>query len=103
MQFGLWRGLNFVQGRYRRGGVRIIELPDKAIPTAGNRLDIARAIRGIIQRTAQAVHGCVEPVIKVHERVCGPDSLLQFLATYNFSWPFEERLQNLQRLLLQAN
>jgi len=42
-------------------------------------------------------------VIKIHKRICRPNVPLQFFASDDLAWVFQELLQNLKGLFLKAN
>src|SRR5262249_7786732 len=76
---------------------------DEAVAVAGNRFDEARACRVITQRIPQAGHCTVEPFIKFHESVRGPDTAAELLAADDFAVGFEKQLKYFEGLLLQLD
>jgi hypothetical protein len=45
----------------------------------------------------------VNPVVKVDERVRGPDALLELLTRYQLAWLFQENLKDLKWLFLEPD
>src|SRR5262249_45599460 len=77
----------------------LCEASYKAVTPPRERLDKAGSLRRVVQRVPQAHHGCIEPLLKVHERAVGPEPLLQALPGYYFTGVLEEDRQQLEGLL----
>ncbi|HXL22012.1 MAG TPA: hypothetical protein VOA78_06080 [Candidatus Dormibacteraeota bacterium] len=78
-------------------------LRKEAVPATCDRFHKTRTVGGIAESVADFVDRFVEPVIEIHERVCRPEFLLEFLAGYDFAGVLKERRQHLERLFLKAN
>jgi hypothetical protein len=66
-------------------------------------LDVPRVVRRIAQRLAEFPDRRSQTVVKIHERVGGPDSLPELLADDEFPGTFEQYRQDLKGLLLQLD
>ena len=55
------------------------------------------------QSLTDLVDRFVEPVVEIHERVRGPELILQFLATNDLAGALEQHRQDLEGLLLKPN
>ena len=63
-----------------RHGLRVLYRDHQSIAAPRQRLDVPGIIRGIPQRTPQALDCRVDAVVKIHNRVIGPQLALDFLA-----------------------
>ena len=79
-----------------------IERADESISLARHRLDIARCFSNIIERHPQLPDGRVQACVEVDNSL-RPQSPDQLLARHQLTWVSQQLLQNLQRLILQAN
>ena len=75
---------------------------DIPVPPARQRFDVARRLRRIAKRFANPGDCIVQAVVKIDERVRGPNSGLKFLAGHNIAGTFQQDLEHLQRLATQA-
>ena len=73
----------------------------ESIALAGQRLDELRMVGGVTQRFAQVIHRLVESAIEVHERVRRPQTARQLFACDELARVFEQRKQQLQRLVAE--
>src|SRR3954471_10008640 len=87
----------------RRFGRRLFrgDLPNKPVSAPGKSLNEPRIARGISQRLANLVDGCVEPMFEVDERVRWPEALAKLFARDQVSRTSKQRRQNLERFLLE--
>ena len=77
--------------------------PDKSIPSPRQGLDEARLVGGITQRLPQFADGNIEALFEINEGFVGPQPFVKRLARDEFGGAFEQRRENLKRLLLQAD
>src|ERR1700680_1284528 len=75
---------------------------DKAIATAGQRFDKARALGRVPQGFADLVDGAVEPLVEVREAF-RPKLFAQLLAGNDLAGMTDQVRQDLKRLLLQLH
>ena len=76
---------------------------DKAISAPRQSLDEARTLGVVIQRRPQSLHGIVEALLEVHERVGGPQFLLQLFSADDLAGTLQQHGQDLHRLALQSD
>src|SRR5579864_6072151 len=79
-----------------------LHIGHKAVTSACQGLDEARAAGGIAQHFAQLVHSRVQAVIEIHESIGRPKTLPQFLTGDYGPSTFQQESQHCKRLLLQA-
>jgi tRNA pseudouridine-54 N-methylase len=78
-------------------------LPNEPVATPRHCFDILRTLGRIIERLTESGNGAIQSVIEVHERVGGPELLLQLLARHHIARALQQRGQDLKGLLLQPN
>jgi hypothetical protein len=83
--------------------VNDLKRSDKAISIPWQRLDEAGVLDVVAQGLAQFIHGSVNAVFKVYERIGGPEFLLDLFARHDFARPLKERGENLEGPLLQLD
>src|SRR6185295_13457736 len=100
-----WRGRGAGRRleRRRRGNGRRLERGHETVAPAGQRLDEARTVGGIVQGIPQPLDRAVEADVEVHERVAGPEGLADLLARHDLARPLQEEGEDLERLLLQPD
>jgi hypothetical protein len=76
---------------------------DEAISQAGNSFYVARLTGGIVEDASQLLDGCVEAVLKIHERIGGPEALLELFAGDNLTGVLDEQAKNLKGLRSNLN
>ncbi len=87
----------------RRIGLDGLHCRDEQIPARGDRLDIARVSGRIAESVTQFLHRAVQTVVEFDKSVPRPQQLAQFLTGHQLAGPFEQRSQDLKRLLTQAD
>ena len=60
-------------------------------------------IRGVGQGFTEPLDGGVHPVVEVDERVVRPEPPPQLVASDHLAWPFQQALEELERLLLEVH
>ncbi len=76
---------------------------NETIAHTGDRLDISRILRGIAQRGAKLLDRGVQAVLKIHERVGGPQPLPHLFAGNHFTRFLEQDGQDAKGLARQAD
>ena len=79
----------------------VLNRSNKAVASLGKSLDKTRFLGVIIQGFAQSLDCIVQALVKIHESVRGPDSLLQFSAANYVTRPLKQGQENLKGLNLQ--
>jgi hypothetical protein len=77
------------------------DLCEETVAAAGNRFHKAGAAGGVAQGLADFVYGFVEPVVEIHESVCGPNLLLKFLSAHHLPSVLQKHDQHSERLFLK--
>src|SRR5277367_297288 len=85
---------------WRAGNIGDFGRHHKTISFARNRFYVERFFRGITQYLAKFVHCCVDVGVVIYVRVGGPETLSQFLASYDLMRLFEESHKDLIHLSL---
>ena len=75
---------------------------EQSIAATWNGLDESRRGRRIVQRLTQSADRRVQPVVEVDERPVGPEPAPEVFATDHLAGPFEQSVQEGQRLVRQA-
>jgi hypothetical protein len=78
----------------------VFDLRKEAVASPGDRFHKARTLRGIAEGFPDFVDRFVEPVVKIHESVCGPQTFLKFLPSYNLSGALKEHFEEAKGLFL---
>src|SRR5215469_10344474 len=79
------------------------DIGNETVAAARYGFDKARAIGGISQRVAQPGYGAVEALIELDESVRRPDVFAQLFAADDLSAIFQQKAQDLERLVLQLD
>ena len=69
---------------------------DEAITAPRQRLDVARMFGIVVERLANLVDGLVQPLIKVHEDIAGPEAAAQFFARDHLAGTLQQGGQHLE-------
>src|ERR1700730_15867910 len=80
-----------------------VHRPDEAIAVTRQRFDEMRALRVVVERCPQPLHGIVQALLEVHKGVGGPELLLQLFPGDGFTRPFQQHDKDLYRLTLQPD
>jgi len=72
----------------------------ESVATPGKRFDIDGVVGRVSQGFAQLVDGLVQALLIIHERAVGPKTPLEVLAGNDLTGLFQQRLQDLEWLLL---
>jgi hypothetical protein len=78
----------------------VLDLRKEAVPPPGHRFHKARTLRGIAQGFPDFVDRFVEPMVKIHESVGGPQTFLKFLPSYNLSGALKQHFEEAKGLFL---
>jgi hypothetical protein len=99
--------------RERKGGSRLtcawrwftdhFQRRDEAVTAAGNRFDETRTSSRVSQRVTYLIDAVVEAVVEINEGVSRPEFLAEVLAADHLAGVFQQRSENLERLLLQTD
>jgi hypothetical protein len=76
---------------------------DKSITPAGQRLDKTRIFGRVTQGVAKSFYRGIQAVFEIDERVGRPKPRLEFLARDHLSRSCQQKIQDLERLILEAN
>ena len=68
-----------------------------------NRFHKTGTLGGVAKGLTELVDCFVDPVVEIHESVCGPEFFLKFLASYDLTGALEQHRQDLEGLFLKAN
>src|SRR5256885_3715224 len=71
----------------RRAG---LDAANEAITAARQRFDQPRFLSGFTERLTQFLDGCVQAMVKIHERIIGPELLAQLFAGDQISWMLQK-------------
>ena len=74
-------------------GRRDLNRRNEAVTASRNRLDVSRTIRFIAENHSYLVDTEIDAAIEVDKRALSPDTLLNFLAAYDFSGTLREHEQ----------
>src|SRR5438477_3862477 len=88
--------------RARRFAVSLYR-SNKTVATPCNGLHKARIRCHVSQRLPDLIHRRVKAVIKVYERVAGPQPAAQFFPRHHLTRTLQHHRQNLERLFLQLD
>src|SRR5713101_8938808 len=86
-----------------RGCIDNLDLREEAVPAASNGFHKARTLGGVAEGFPDFVDRFVEPVVEIHESVCGPEFFLKFLPSYDLAGVVKQHRQDLEGLFLKAN
>src|SRR5262249_34259158 len=76
---------------------------DETIAAPWEGLNVTRHFGRIVQRLAQLVDRCVQPVVEVHKRVAGPQTVAQLFSCDQRPWLFKQNRQDFERLADQLD
>ena len=79
------------------------DLCKEAVAAASNGFHKAGTFGGVAEGVTDFVDRFVEPVVEIHKSVCGPESFLKFLASYDLAVVLKQHRQDLEGLFLKAN
>jgi hypothetical protein len=79
------------------------DVREEAVPAAGNGFHKAWTRGGVAEGLTDFVDRFVEPVVEIHERVCGPEFFLKLLASYYLAAVLKQDRQDLERLFLKPD
>jgi hypothetical protein len=77
-----------------------VDRGDKAITPTGQGFDKPRIVGGVAESIPQPFDGGIQAVLEVDEGVGRPKAGLEFLASNQFTGFFQQKIENLQRLVL---
>lgn len=78
-------------------------LREEAVAPPRNSLHKVRSLSRVAERLTDFADGFVETVVEIYESIRGPEFLLKFFPSHNFSGVLDQGHQELERLFLQAN
>src|SRR6266851_450010 len=76
---------------------------EEAVAAASNGFHKAGTLGGVAESLTDFVDRFVEPVVEIHKSVCGPESFLKFLASYDLAVVLKQHRQDLEGLFLQPD
>ncbi len=85
------------------GCIRNFDFREEAVAATSNGFHKARTLGGVAEGLTDFVDRFVEPVVEIHESVCGPEFFLEFLAGYDLAGVLKQHRQDLEGLFLKAN
>src|SRR6266436_895999 len=100
-----WRGMRLSR-EFRganRGCIGNVDLRDEAVAATRNSLHKAGALCGVAEGLTDFVDRFVEPVVEIHESVCGPQFFLKLLASYDLAVVLKQDRQDLEGLFLKPD
>ena len=102
---GFWRGIRLSRGfrAVNRGCIGSGDLREEAVAATSNGFHEAGALGGVAKGLTDLVDRFVEPVIEIHESVCGPERFLNLLASDDLAGVLEQHRQDLEGLFLKPN
>ncbi len=77
------------------------DLADESIAAAWQGLDVARTVSGVMQCVAQPLHGRVEAVLEIYERIVRPQALAKLVAGDQLTGAVQKGEEEPERLLCQ--
>src|ERR1700758_3823030 len=86
-----------------RNWIDNFNIREEAIAAPGDGFHKAWALRGIAEGLTNLADRFVEPVVEIHESICGPELLLKLLASYDLARVFNEHRQDLEGLFLKPH
>jgi len=100
-----WRGrrLSREVRTANRGCIGNFDLREEAVAATSNSLHKAGTLGRVAEGLTDFVDRFIDPVIEIHEGVCGPESFLNFLASYDLAGVLEQHRQDLEGLFLKPN
>src|SRR6266852_3673952 len=78
-------------------------LRKEAVAATSNGFHKAGTLGGVAEGLTDFADRFVEPVVKIHESVRGPEFLLKLLASYDLAGVLKQHRQELEGLFLKAN
>ena len=85
------------------GCIGNFDLREEAVAATRNGFHEAGALGGVAKGLTDLVDRLVEPVIEIHESVCGPECFLDLLASDDLAGVLEQHRQDLEGLFLKTN
>src|SRR5271165_1022335 len=85
-----------------RQALKILYRTDVPVSPARKRFDVARRLRRLAQHFANPRNCVVQAVVKIDERISGPESGLELLASDNLSRTFQQDFEHSEGLAPQA-
>src|SRR5437899_4833458 len=79
------------------------DLSEEAVAAAGNGFHKAGTRGGVAEGQTDFVDRFVEPVVEIHESVCGPEFFLKFLASYDLAAVLKQDRQDMDGLVLKPD
>src|SRR5215472_7884261 len=79
------------------------DLCEEAVAAASNGFHEAGTFGGVAEGLTDFVDRFVQPVVEIHESVCGPEFFLKFVTSYDLLGVPKEHCQDLEGLFLKAN
>jgi len=80
-----------------------LDLREEAVAATSNSFHEAGTLGGVAEGLTEFVDRFVEPVIEIHESVCGPELFLNFLASDDLAGVLKQHRQDLEGLFLKPN
>src|SRR5208282_2090426 len=81
----------------------IFDVGEETITAPGDGFHKAGTLGGVAEGLADFVDRFVEPVIEIHESVCGPKPLLKILASHELAGVRQQHPENSEGLFLKPN
>ena len=72
-------------------GDHLFQRRNEPVAVSGKSLNETGVVRGITERLAKPHHRGIQAVVKIDERVVGPEPFSQLFARDNFTAPLEEQ------------
>jgi hypothetical protein len=92
-----------VRQHCRGGSAGVVDRRDEAIPTLRQSFHESRCVGGVSERFAQLLHRGAEPAVEIDERLARPQPALQLIPRDQVAWPFQQRGEDLERLVGEAD
>ena len=75
---------------------------EEAVTATRNGFYKARTFSGVAESLADFADRFVEPVVEIHESVCGPEIFLKLLTSYDLAGVLKQHRQDLEGLFLKS-
>ena len=90
--------------RAAKGGcIGIFDLREEPVAAPSNGFNKPWTVGGVAEGLTDFVNRFVEPVVEIHERVCGPEFFLKFLASYDIAGVLKQHRQDSEGLFLKPD
>src|SRR6202795_3315981 len=86
-----------------RGRIGNFDLCEEAVAAPSNSFHKTGTLGGVTEGLTDFVDRFVEPVVEIHESVCGPEFFLKFLASYDVAGVLKQHRQDLEGLFLKPD